>query len=61
MAGTVARPSPTEMMVVLDQRIVAFFRTLASDAPLAGPSTPDTLARVGAANAAHGIRVLAAA
>lgn len=48
-----------EVMVVLDDRMLAFFRALAGDAPLAGPPTPETLARVGAATAAHGIAMLA--
>ena len=52
---------PAEVMVILDDRMIAFFRSLASDAPLMGPPTPDVLARVGEATLAHGIEMLAAA
>lgn len=49
-----------EVMVLLDDRMLAFFRALASDTPLFGPPSPEALARVGAATAAHGIAMLAA-
>ncbi len=52
---------PAEVMVILDNRMISFFRSLASDAPLIGPPTPDVLARVGEATLAHSIEMLDAA
>ena len=55
-AGT----APAVVMVLLEPAMVAFFRAMADPAPLAGPPTPEILARVGALTTAHGIRMLAA-
>nr|WP_256515327.1 cupin domain-containing protein [Alsobacter ponti] len=53
--------APAVMTVIVEAQMVAFFRDIGSPQRLEGRPSPDTLSRVAAACARHGIEILASA